>query len=413
MDRFDDLLPQALVATQESENTIERVLGIVRTHLGMEVAYLSEFVDGRSVFRAVDAPGFEAVAYVGASMSLQDVYCQHILEGRLPELIPDTADEAVAMSLPITQALPIGSHVSIPIRRPDGSPFGMFCCLSRKPNRSLNDRDLAITRVFSELAAREINGAITERLRREAIEARMVTALSGDGFRIALQPIFDLNSAIPSGFEALCRFTPEPYRTPDVWFGEAAQVGRQVELETAVIAKAIEALGHLPADTYISVNASPETVVHGNLYELFLPHGFERIVLELTEHAAVKDYAELDRVLGPLRFMGVKLAIDDAGAGYSGLQHIVRLRPDMLKLDMSLTRNIDTDWSRRSLAAALVHFAAQTRAVIVAEGIETQAELEVLQSLGIHCGQGYLLGRPMDLWAAQAWFEPEGEARSA
>ena len=125
-------------------------------------------------------------------------------------------------------------------------------------------------------------------------------------------------------------------------------------------------------------------------------HPCERIVLELTEHARIDDYAGLERALNALRFKGVTLAIDDAGAGYSGLQQIVRLRPDILKLDMSLTRDIDTDPAKRSLAAAMVHFARETRAEIVAEGIETVAEMEMLRSLGVHRGQGYLLGKPQD-----------------
>ncbi len=393
---------------QEAEGSIvERALATVRTHLGMEIAYLSEFVDGQSVFRAVDAPGFEALAHAGASVSLQDVYCQHILDGRLPELIPDTADEALAMAMPITRAVPIGSHVSIPIRRPDGTPYGMFCCLSTKPNHTLNERDLHVMRVFGDLAAREINDALSERMQKREIAARLAQVIADDGISMAYQPIFDLASTVPSGFEALCRFATTPYRTPDIWFAEAAQIGRQLDLELGAIGKALEALRVLPAHTYVSVNASPETVLSGRLEALFQSYPFERIVLELTEHAAVGCYDALGAAIEPLRFKGVKLAIDDAGAGHSGMQHIVRLRPDILKLDMTLTRNVDTDPPRRALAAAMVHFAAETGAVIVAEGIETEAELLALRVLGIHRGQGYLLGRPQDLAAAQDWFRLE------
>ena len=404
MSTLTTLLSGEMVSDSAGGSIVERALATVRNHLNMEIAYLSEFVEGRSVLRAVDAPGFEALAHIGASFSLQDVYCQHILDGRLPELIPDTADEALAMAMPMTQALPIGSHVSVPIRRPDGTPYGMFCCLSRKPNRSLNDRDLHVMRVFSDLAAGEINGALADRLRRQDIAARLDQVTSEDGISIVYQPIFDLSSTVPSGFEALCRFATTPYRTPDLWFAEAALIGRQADLELGAIGKALEALSVLPDHAYLSVNASPETVLEGRLDELFRGHPYERIVLELTEHAAVRCYDALERAVEPLRFKGVKLAIDDAGAGYSGLQHIVRLRPDILKLDMTLTRNVDTHAPRRALAAAMVHFAAETAAVIVAEGIETEAELLALRGLGIHRGQGYLLGRPQDLATAQGWF---------
>lgn len=387
---------------------VDRALAAVRAHLGMEVAYLSEFVDGRSVFRAVDAPGFEAMAHVGASMSLDDVYCQHILDGRLPELIADTAEAPLALAMPITQMVPIGAHVSIPIRRPDGSPFGMFCCLSRTPNPSLNARDLEIMRMFADLAAGEINGAIAERAEREAVEARVTAALAGGGFAMAYQPIFDLGAPRPSGFEALTRFAIEPRRGPDVWFAEAASVGREVDLELATIRAGLDALAALPRDVYVSVNAGPATAIDPGLYDLLRAFEPERIVLELIEHAAIACYAELGKALEPIRFLGVKLAIDDAGAGYSGLQHIVRLRPDILKLDVSLTRGIETDPAKRSLAAAMMHFARETRALIVAEGIETEAEHATLRRLGIHRGQGYLLGRPLTLDAAAALCETGG-----
>jgi EAL domain-containing protein (putative c-di-GMP-specific phosphodiesterase class I) len=385
-------------------SVIDRALKAVRSHLGMEVAYLSEFVGGRSVFRGVDAPGFEAMAHVGGSISLPDVYCQHILEGRLPELIPDTRAEALTQTIPITQAVPIGSHMSIPVRRRDGSPHGMFCCLSRQPNPSLNRRDLETMRLFADVVAEEINRALAEQAVRAAAEARIAAALAPGGLAIVYQPIFELGSALPSGFEALCRVGVEPRRGPDVWFAEAAEVGRQAALEEAAVSAALPALAALPREVYLSVNASAETIVAGGLEPLLAGHDPERIMLELTEHAAVPDYGALERALVPLRMRGVGLAVDDAGAGYAGLQHILRLRPDVLKLDMALTRDIDQDRARRSLATALVHFARETRAVIVAEGIETDAELATLRDLGIQRGQGYLLGKPMDLSAAAGLF---------
>lgn len=388
----------------DSFDVVTSALSSVRAHLGMEIAYLSEFVDGRSVFRAVDAPGLEDRVRVGDSHALRDVYCQHILDGRLPELIPDTAAVALAASMPITRSAPIGSHVSIPIRKADGSPYGMFCCLSSQPNLSLNDRDLAVMRMFSDVVAREINGAIAEHLLRAEMQARIDGALAPGGFDTVLQPIFELGRPVPSGFEALCRFSAEPYRSPDLWFGEAARLGRQVELELRVMDRALDLLEALPGEVYLSVNLSPDTVVQGDLFARLRGRDLGRIVLELTEHATVSDYPALLTCLAPLRFEGMLLAIDDAGAGYSGLQHIVQIRPDIIKLDMTLTRDIDRDWPRRSLATALVHFAAETRAVIVAEGIETEAELDVLRALGVHRGQGYLLGRPEGLGVAQGWF---------
>jgi EAL domain-containing protein (putative c-di-GMP-specific phosphodiesterase class I) len=124
------------------------------------------------------------------------------------------------------------------------------------------------------------------------------------------------------------------------------------------------------------------------------PEHAHRVVLEVTEHAPVSDYGRLNGSLGALRARGVRLAIDDAGSGFSSLQHILRLAPDFIKLDMALTRDVDNDLARRALAAALISFAAEIGAVIVAEGIETRAELETLRELGVRFGQGYYLARP-------------------
>ncbi len=119
---------------QAPDDVVGAALEAVRRHLNMEVAYLSEFVDGQVVFRAVSAPGLEHLAKLGDSYTLSESYCHHVIEGRLPGLIPDTRDEPLAMSLSVTHALAIGSHVSVPIRRADGSAFGMFCCLSSPPH---------------------------------------------------------------------------------------------------------------------------------------------------------------------------------------------------------------------------------------------------------------------------------------
>jgi EAL domain-containing protein (putative c-di-GMP-specific phosphodiesterase class I) len=123
----------------------------------------------------------------------------------------------------------------------------------------------------------------------------------------------------------------------------------------------------------------------------------ERIVLEITEHAHVEDYDALLCALEPLRKNGVRLAVDDAGAGYSGLQHILQIRPDFIKLDMALTRHIDLDPARRALASALVAFARDTGSRIIAEGVETASELNTLRGIGIEKAQGYFLGRPMPI----------------
>ena len=142
------------------------------------------------------------------------------------------------------------------------------------------------------------------------------------------------------------------------------------------------------------MNFSPQTAVSDRLRDLLERADPSRIVVEVTEHAPVADYDELREALSGLRERGVRLAIDDAGAGFASLRHIIRLDPDLIKLDITLTRQIETDPVRQALAVALVSFAEQIGATVVAEGVESELELEALRRAGIRHAQGFLLGRP-------------------
>lgn len=123
----------------------------------------------------------------------------------------------------------------------------------------------------------------------------------------------------------------------------------------------------------------------------------ERIVIEVTEHARITDYAQISGALNPLRRHGLRLAVDDAGSGYASFRHILKLKPDIIKMDSTLIHQIDSDTGSRALGAAIVRFAEETNCTVVAEGVETDAELMVLRSLNVRHAQGYLLGRPMPL----------------
>lgn len=381
-------------ASDPSGSLVKRSLEAVRAHLGMDVAYVSEIVGDDSVFREVDAPGLEHLAKPGDVRSLEEVYCRHILEGRIPELIPDTAAVPLAAAMPITRAVPIGSHVSVPIRRDNGEIYGMFCCLSATPRESLNERDLHIVRAFAGLVAEEIGRDAADKAARAAKLAAVREAFRPGALAIYLQPICDMLTGDPVGYESLSRFSVGPVRSPDRWFADAAEVGLGLELECAAIEAAAALLPSLPEPLYLSVNAAPATVASGALDALLdcaRPH---RLVLEVTEHSHVDDYDALCGPLARLRDRGVRLAVDDAGAGFAGLQHILRLRPDLIKLDMALIRDIDADPARRALASAMQSFARQTGARLVAEGVETESERKALTALGFRFGQGYLFGRP-------------------
>jgi EAL domain-containing protein (putative c-di-GMP-specific phosphodiesterase class I) len=229
---------------------------------------------------------------------------------------------------------------------------------------------------------------------REDLRKRIRGIIEREAFDIAFQPVLALDSGRVVGFEALARFTDLRTRPPDLWFGDAQQAGLSFDLEVAVMRKALLSLSRLPRNTYLAINVSPETAASPEMVRLCTRHAADRIVLEITEHSSVDDYLLLAERARALRNMGVHLAIDDAGAGFASLRHVLRLEPDLIKLDKSITRGIDTRVRHQSLAAALLTFASGTSASIVAEGIETAEELATLKRLGVPYGQGYYLGRP-------------------
>jgi len=146
---------------------------------------------------------------------------------------------------------------------------------------------------------------------------------------------------------------------------------------------------------WVSLNASPATALQSErLLDALSPVACDRLVVEITEQAQVEDYDELNVSLARLRETGVRIAVDDAGAGYASLRHILRLEPDIIKLDKSLVRHVHRDRARRALATALISFATEIGATIVAEGIESADELHALRALGVTFGQGYHLARP-------------------
>jgi EAL domain-containing protein (putative c-di-GMP-specific phosphodiesterase class I)/CheY-like chemotaxis protein len=256
----------------------------------------------------------------------------------------------------------------------------------------------------ASVSADVVDGIVLElrsQLRREEIElqrmqgriAEIQRFVTGEGLAIHVQPIVDLVTREEVGFEALARFRSLPPRPPNEWFAEAAALELGTQLELATIERAVALLPALPETAYLSLNCSHRTVASPHLHAL-LEADAKRLVVEITEHEPVEDYDELASSLQPLRDLGVRIAIDDAGAGYASLRHTLALGPDIVKVDISLTRSIDVDRGRRAIASALISFAEEMDMQIIAEGIETEAELATLSDLGVRYGQGYHLAEP-------------------
>ena len=259
----------------------------------------------------------------------------------------------------------------------------------------------AAERQSADVARRYVMSVLSPDMVSKIDSGQRIQAVLDDPQAVSMvfQPIVDLASDETMAVEALARFDITPYRSPDVWFTEAHENGVGVELELLAITLAVAQLPSLPDGVSLTINAGPQTAMCPELRDVVLAAPADRLILELTEHTAIEDYAKLIAALRVLRRAGTRIAIDDTGSGYSSLGHILKLAPDFIKLDRDLVSGIDLDPVRRALAASLVSFAAETGAQIIAEGVETAAELSVLRRLGVRNAQGYHLGRPAPLEA--------------
>jgi diguanylate cyclase (GGDEF)-like protein len=210
------------------------------------------------------------------------------------------------------------------------------------------------------------------------------------------QPIFDLRIREIVEYEALSRFPLDAGRTTQEWFDLARRHGFAVELEAAAVRAAIR-VPDRPPGVSVSLNISPEVLLAGR-DRLGLPDDLSGLTFEITENALVTEGPELELALQDMRVRGARIAVDDAGAGYAGFAQLVRVRPDVVKLDRSLVRSVNTEATKAAVIKAFVGFANDTGALICAEGVETLAELNLVTELGAAMGQGYLLGRPQAQW---------------
>ncbi|MGN6132551.1 MAG: sensor domain-containing phosphodiesterase [Nocardioidaceae bacterium] len=229
---------------------------------------------------------------------------------------------------------------------------------------------------------------------RAGAHARVRELLATGGLEVALQPIVCTGTGRMVGAEALARFADG--RGPETWFRDARAAGLIRELSELAFHRALGLFDVLPDDCYLSINAGPELLTGSRLADHLLAGDFplHRLVVEVTEHAHVTDYEALCASMTRLRERGVRFAVDDTGAGYASLRHVLRLQPEVIKIDRSLIQGLAEDPARRSLVTALVLLGLDLKASVVGEGVETVEELDTMSTLGVDHLQGYLLARP-------------------
>ena len=256
---------------------------------------------------------------------------------------------------------------------------------------TMNDKMPAIVE-FADLAGALIGRDMADRIEVRRARERIRLMIDRGAFHPVFQPIVELVHGKVVGYESLTRFDDQA--ATEVRFAEASAVGLGQDLEIATLHAALTAAVELPADAWLNLNVSPDLILAGEPLRSITSDAHRDLVVEVTEHLAIADYATFRAALADLG-ANVRLAVDDAGAGFASLRHIVELRPAFVKLDRSLVAGVDTDEALQAMIVGLHHFARSTGCRLIAEGIETEAECSALRSLGIRLGQGYLLGRPV------------------
>jgi EAL domain-containing protein (putative c-di-GMP-specific phosphodiesterase class I) len=375
----------------DAEQQIAELLRTARKSLHMSVAFLSR-MDGTTQHLEVVDTRVPLLVQEKNEQVQETSFCQAILDGRLPAVIDDVRRYPLAMSLPAARIPRIRSYVSTPVTLSDGSLYGTFCAFGFTSDEELTTRDETLMKVLASAASVIIEPELREQQRRDDIDGRLDPLVASGGPTVVLQPIVDLATGVRAGAEALSRFPREWGKGPDVVFEEAHSIGRGHEVELLALRGAAAHLDRVGG--YVAMNVSPQTLLTPAFAALLADLPLDRVLLELSEHDPVEDYDALTTTLMPFRAAGMRLAIDDVGAGFSSLRHIVVTDPDVIKMDRSIVSGLHVDPVLSKLVEALVVFGHGCGVTVVAEGIETAEEAARLRDLGVDLGQGWYLGRP-------------------
>ncbi len=383
-------MPQARPRRSDTDIKVAELLRVAKNSLGLSLTFLTRLDGDVQHLEVVESsmPFF----HDGQTQPQATSLCQAILDGKLPNVIPNVAKLPEAKRLPAARFPRIRSYVSVPVSLSDGTLYGTFCAAGFTADKDLTKRDQALMEVLASAAASIIEPGVQERRREALIRDRLKPILDAGGPRIVLQPIVALRDGTRVGAEALSRFPDEWERAPDEVFADATSIGVGLELEMLAVRRAADEFRGVPG--YLSINFSAETLLDYRCHELLNELPLERVVLELSEHDPVLNYQVLMDALTPLRDKGLRLAIDDVGAGFSSLRHILLTSPDVIKLDRSIVAGAATDSVLRRLVHSLAQFGHDAGATVVAEGVETREDATALRDVGVDYGQGWYFARP-------------------
>jgi EAL domain-containing protein (putative c-di-GMP-specific phosphodiesterase class I) len=397
---------KGLLGLEKGPVGLDRVVELAHHYLELDAVYIAEVRGDRLVVRAWAGDVVSFGVSVDDDVPLAGTIAQPLLSGDVPSVVANGATEPALAGITVPPSGRIGAYVGVPLRFSDGSSYGAFFGLSHEPDHSLGRRDARFMAMLGEL----MTGDLDEQRRLERLSSGLHELIDKERIAIACQPIFDILTGRCLGVEALSRFG-EPFSRPDTTFAAAEEVGLGLELERLAIRTAWVILSELGADQFLTINVGPAALLElarraNERTDLEL----SSLVIEVTEHVGVESYADLRHELSPLRAQGLRLAVDDVGAGYASLHHIVELRPDFVKVDTSLVQGVAQDRLLRVTIGSLVNLALDLGATTVAEGVESAEDLTALRDLGVDAAQGYLLGRPStDPRARADWLKLVGQ----
>jgi EAL domain-containing protein (putative c-di-GMP-specific phosphodiesterase class I) len=381
---------------------MQRLLRAARDHLDLDVAFIGQFIGDERILRYVDSKPTTSSPAVHDSHPKDESYCGLIAAGQLPEFLSDASQHPATADLAVTEDLDIGSYLGVPITFSDGRIYGTFCCYAHGVKASLRPHDVQVLRMMAEVAGEYLEEI--DRIDAEQEQRRhVIGAVLEDPAAMVMvfQPLRSLQTMQVVGLEALARFPGHEFG-PEWFFHEAAKVGLGRAMEMKAVQLAITSLDRIPAPIRLNVNVSVDTLCSEDFLDLVAPTPQGRLVVEITEHAAVDDYSPTKRASARLTELGIWLAIDDVGMGFAGLHRILESAPEELKLDQVVIRDVDSVPVKQALISSFCSFGHRMAFGVVAEGIETEMELTTLRALGATIGQGYHLGRPDHLEAALA-----------
>jgi EAL domain-containing protein (putative c-di-GMP-specific phosphodiesterase class I) len=345
----------------------------------------------------VDAPSGGQGAVAGGQTAVPGAQTAAALR-----LVADELGVARAVLVGADEPAPADEHIDVPLVR-DGIEWAILRVVG--PSAAERTANPLVRSLITRLVLDGMVADVGETGGDGGDRAAVAQVLADNSLEVVLQPIVALDSERIVGVEALSRFPAHANRSTERWFALADAAGLGVELEAAALRRAITVLDDLADGVYLSVNLSPCALLSDELHEILSEAPLDRVVLEITEHARVADYEALADALQPFRARGARVAVDDTGSGFASMRHVLRLEPEIVKLDSSLTHHIDGDAVLRALGYTLKTFAGAIGAETVAEGIENERELYALRFLGVPYGQGFFLHETLDIdpatWPAQ------------